>query len=216
MYADDFLDERDPDYQEDEEFLGDYGDEGDDDYYGEFLDEDRFSTFLDSPGTTMGKAEITAFERVGPTVVDPWILKMTNLPKQFKKFTLGSVTLDILRKSNLNCNDSFRSNFTFNSNDMLKSLNPLALSLSHYIRTSNGDVDKKKLTEVSQLLTSGKSCNSDNDCKSKNHSMCKSGKFITSIVDLGSIIRYLSIWNKVYKTKIKEEESDEELDIIEE
>ena len=45
---------------------------------------------------------------------------------------------------------------------MLKSLNPLALSLSHYIRTSNGDVDKKKLTEVSQLLTSGKSCNSDN------------------------------------------------------
>ena len=215
MYEDDFLDERDPDYQEDEDFLGDYGDEGDD-YYGDDLDDDRFATFLDSPGTTMGKAEITAFERVGPTMVDPWILKMTNLPKQFKKFTLGSVTLDILRKSNLNCDNSFTSNFTFNSNDMLKSLNPLALSLSHYIRTSNGDVDKKKLTEVSQLLTSGKSCNSDNDCKSKNHSMCKSGKCITSIVDLGSIIRYLSIWNKVYKTKIKEEESDEELDIIEE
>lgn len=210
MYEDDFLlDERDPDFQEDEEFYGDYGDFEDDD--------GRFADFLDTPGTTMGKAEITAFERVGPSMIDPWILKMTNLPKHFKKFVLGSTTLDILRKSNLNCDNSFLSSFTFNSGDILKSLNPLALSLSHYIRTSTGDVDKKKLTEISQLLTSGQSCNSDNDCKSKIHSACKSGKCITNIVDLGSIIRYLSIWNKVYKTEIKEEEedSDEELNIIE-
>ena len=70
MYEDDFLlDERDPDFQEDEEFYGDYGDFEDDD--------DRFADFLDTPGTTMGKAEITAFERVGPSMIDPWILKMT-------------------------------------------------------------------------------------------------------------------------------------------
>ena len=75
-YEDDFFnDGGDPDYFEEEEFYGDYGDED--------LDDDRFGEFAE-PGTTMGKAEITAFERVGPSMADPWITKMTNLPKQFK------------------------------------------------------------------------------------------------------------------------------------
>jgi len=212
MYEDDFLAEGDPDFPEEDEYYGDYGDYGDED-----LDDDRFLDFMDTPGTTMGKAEITAFERVGPSMIDPWILKMTNLPKHFKKFILGSATLDTLRKSNLNCDNSFLSSFTFDSSDILKSLNPLALSLAHYIRTSSGDIDKTNLSEVLQLLTSGQSCNSDNDCKSKIHSMCKSGKCITNIIDVGSIIRYLSIWNKVYniKTVDEDEESEEDLGIDE-
>lgn len=211
MYEDDFLVEGDPDFQDD---YDDYGDEGDYGDYGDYgdLDDDRFLDFMDTPGTTMGKAEITAFERVGPSMVDPWILKMTNLPKHFKKFILGSTTLDALRKSNLNCINSFLSSFTFNSGDILKSLNPLALSLSHYIRTSDGGIDKKKLTEVSQLLTSGQSCNSDTDCKSKIHPMCKSSKCITNIIDLGSIIRYLSIWNKVYNINTIDEDDDDEIE----
>lgn len=210
MYEDDFLVEGDPDFHDDYE---DYDDDGDDGDYGDDLDDDRFLDFMDTPGTTMGKAEITAFDRVGPSMVDPWILKMTNLPKHFKKFILGSITLDALRKSNLNCINSFLSSFTFDSGDILKSLNPLALSLSHYIRTSDGGIDKKKLTEVSQLLTSSQSCNSDNDCKSKIHSMCKSGKCITNIIDLGSIIRYLSIWNKVYNINTIDEDDEIEEDL---
>ena len=44
--------------------------------------------------------------------------------------------------------------------------------------------------------------------------MCKSGKCITNIIDVGSIIRYLSIWNKVYniKTVDEDEESEEASD----
>ena len=208
-YEDDFFnDGGDPDYFEEEEFYGDYGDDD--------LDDDRFGEFAE-PGTTMGKAEITAFERVGPSMVDPWITKMTNLPKQFKKFILPSSTLDLLRKSNLNCKNEFVSNFTFNSSDILKSLNPLALSVSHYIRTPNGDVNTQKLNEITQLITSGQTCNSDNDCKTKTHSMCKSGKCITNIIDLGSVIRYLDIWNKVYKTQTiqADDESEEDLGIEE-
>ena len=95
----------------------------------------------------------------------------------------------------------------------MKSLNPLALSLSHYIRKPNGDVDKQKLSEITKLFSSGQSCNSDNDCKSKAYPMCKSGKCITSIIDIGSVIRYVKIWNKVYKTGGVEVDEDEEEDL---
>ena len=80
MYEDDFLVEGDPDFQDDYDDYGDEGDEGDYGDYGDYgdLDDDRFLDFMDTPGTTMGKAEITAFERVGPSMEDPWILKITN------------------------------------------------------------------------------------------------------------------------------------------
>ena len=43
--------------------------------------------------------------------------------------------------------------------------------------------------------------------------MCKSGKCITNIIDIGSVIRYLKIWNKVYKTGGVEVDEDEEEDL---
>jgi len=201
-----------------DEFLGDFFDNEDPDSSGErnwWEDEDYQEIDYpdESPGTTMGKAEIDAFGRLAPAVVDPWIVKMTNLPKHFNNFILGPATLDILRKSDLNCETAFLSSFTFNSSEILKSLNPLALSLSHYIRKPNGDVDKQKLSEITKLFSSGQSCNSDNDCKSKAYPMCKSGKCITSIIDIGSVIRYVKIWNKVYKTGGVEVDEDEEEDL---
>ena len=191
-------------YEDDSDYNYDYPDEDD-----ELIDdaEDYEKQFYDTSSMT-GRPEITAFTRVGPPIEDPWITKMTNLPKIFNKFTLSVVTLGLLRKSNLNCESSFVSAFTFTPDDILKSLNPIALSLSHYVRTDKGEIDKNKLNEISKILNSDKSCNSDKDCKSTTHNTCKSGKCISNIIDLGSIFRYLQLWNQVYQKDSIHQSSD--------
>ena len=84
------------------------------------------------------------------------------------------------------------------------------VDISKFKKILNSDLSASQITK---LFSSGQSCNSDNDCKSKAYPMCKSGKCITSIIDIGSVIRYVKIWNKVYKTGGVEVDEDEEEDL---
>jgi hypothetical protein len=147
-----------------------------------------------------------AKERLGPVEQDPWITKMTNLPSIFDKFVLSVETLKnfqiqpIFDKSN---------EYQFSNTEIKNNLNPLALSLSFYVRKSDGSIDKEKLSEIKNILISDENCISDKTCKTNiYYSLCKNNKCIYPNMNLGAIFRYVEIWNKIYNTKNKEKEID--------
>ena len=65
----------------------------------------------------------------------------------------------------------------FSNSEFINNLNPVALCLGHYIRNSDGSVNKAKLKEIKTLL--------------------KTKKY--TAVTLGNIFRYLRIWNRTFK-----------------
>ena len=65
----------------------------------------------------------------------------------------------------------------FSNSEFINNLNPVALCLGHYIRNSDGSVNKPKLREIKTLL--------------------KTKKY--TAVTLGNIFRYLRIWNRTFK-----------------
>lgn len=68
-------------------------------------------------------------------------------------------------------------NSYFSNSEFINYLNPVALCLGHYIRNSDGSVNKKKLIEIKNLL--------------------KTKKY--TAVTLGNIFRYLRIWNRTFQ-----------------
>jgi len=171
----------------------DFGEED----YGEDFGED----FEMDTEEQMFRSEINIWERMGAVVVDPWILRMTeDLPGIFRKYSLGENTLKLLRSSRVLCNKGFNPRFTFDTEEVVKSFNPVAITLGHYVRSPKGGISKDKLKTISQLLKTTISCRKDKDCKGI-HSNCKKNKCVYPEVDLASVVRYGRLWDRIYKNK---------------
>ena len=106
--------------------------------------------------------------------------------------------LKYLREQEINCSNGSKSTFTFNSSDMIRSLNPVATALGFYVRDEDGTANKNRMKEVGKALKK----------------IPKSGN--NSNINIGAVFRYMRMWNRLY-TKNKEELNiEEELDIEEE
>lgn len=181
----------------DDEFDDGYGGFDDGYEYDGFGDEDEFDTF----DTTEFQTEMGGYERA-TIQEDSWYKRMSKVPDIFIKYKLDENTLNLLRKQykfNMSAYGSFTqgklqssgsvvisnyvsyskisNNSYFSNSEFINNLNPVALCLGHYIRNSDGSVNKTKLKEIKNLL--------------------KTKKYTS--VTLGNIFRYLRIWNRTFQ-----------------
>jgi hypothetical protein len=163
--------------EEDLEAEGDGG-------YGSGMEEDDDYTRTDYGDATFGHAEIDAFNRLGPVMEDPWLEKMMDYPKIFRILNNNNQTMSVqhlkyLREHEINCSKGSTSTFTFNSSDMIRSLNPVATALGFYVRDEDGTANKNRVKEVGKVLKT----------------MPKSGN--NSNINIGAVFRYMRMWNRL-------------------
>jgi len=168
--------------------------------YGSGMEEDDEYALPEYDGATF-HAEMDAFNRIAPGVMtDPWLEKMTDYPKIFRKLvdtdqTMSVQHLKYLREQEINCSKGSKSTFTFNNSDMIRSLNPVATALGFYVRDKDGTANKKRMKEVGKILKT----------------MPKSGN--NSNINMGAVFRYMRMWNRLYdknKQNVDSESDDEE------
>jgi len=179
----------------DDEDLEAEGDGG----YGSGMEEDDDYTRTDYGDATYGHAEMDAFNRLGPGMVDPWLEKMMDYPKIFRTLNINNQTMSVqhlkyLREHELNCSKGSKSTFTFNSSDMIRSLNPVATALGFYVRDEDGTANINRMKEVGKILKT----------------MPKSGN--NSNINLGAVYRYMRMWNRLYSKNKQNMEENEEVD----
>jgi hypothetical protein len=189
----------------DDEFDDGYGGFDDGYEYGGFEDEDEFDTFDTTEfQTEMGGFERATiqedpwYKRMSkvPDIFVKYKLDentLNILRKQYKfnmsaygSFTQGKLnTRERISKlqssaviiSNYVSYSKISNNSYFSNSEFINYLNPVALCLGHYIRNSDGSVNKTKLKEIKNLL--------------------KTKKY--TVVTLGNIFRYLRIWNRTFQ-----------------
>lgn len=172
-----------------------------------------------------GQAEIDAWERVSKRDDDPWIRSIRNLGERFDEYRLDPELLgDVLSslQSNLRLlgtKDGRALSPLYAQVADLPSmkasrLNPWALSFAHLIYNPryphNIDPEKFKQVEIAIMPELGRSagdvrtCQTDADCPLDPFRSCErtgvGGLCRFSKVDIPSVLRYVKVWERIYKT----------------